>query len=363
MFCNSRVIALGQSTKFTIIISNNFITRFVISVLLALPADFFLFSIRNLGLENMTLYGYVEYTLFVVLCFFLLFEGHQLKSILLERKISWKERFKLRLISELIFILLYTPIITTGCYYILYVHVWDLQLWVPSIILYAGLGFFISTIFMGFVNASFVINYWKQSLVRSENLEKENIRAHLESLQSQLSPHFLFNNFNILDALIEDNPTLARKYVLKMSEVFRYILDVKDSEIVSIDRELLFVRDYIFLINIRFGNNVILNINIDRDSKKLNLPPASLQLLIENAIKHNEISNRAPLKIEIFNEKDLLIVQNSKMPKKTSINGTGTGLRNLRERYKYLSSKSIDVEDTSNSFIVKIPLLEISQLS
>ena len=344
-----------------ITISNNFSTRLLISFLLALPAEVFLYLIRNLQLENITLYSYVEYTSFVFLSLVLLFEGHQMLSVFLERRVSWKEKFKLRFILEFLFTILYTPIITTGGYFALYVFVWDSPLWVPSIILYYGLGFFISTIFMGFVNAHFVINYWKTSLVRSENLEKENVRAHLLSLQSQLSPHFLFNNFNILDALIEDKPQLARKYIQKMSEVFRYILNINDSEIVTVENELDFVSDYIFLINIRFDNNVVVDICINKETKQLNLPPASLQLLIENAIKHNEISTRSPLKISIHDEGSFLVVKNSKKLKKKPINGTGTGLNNLRNRYKYLSEQIVLVEDKEATFEVKIPLLKFSK--
>lgn len=341
-------------------IQNNLKTRLLASLLLALPAEFFLFLIRNLELKNMTLYGYIEYTLFVFLSFVMLFEGHQLLSVLLERRISWKEKFRLRFILEFLFTILYTPLITTGGYFALYYFIWNEPVWIPSAILYYGLGFFISTIFMGFVNAHFVINYWKQSLIRSENLEKENVKAHLQSLQSQLSPHFLFNNFNILDALVDDNPKLARKYIQKMSEVFRYILNVKDSEVTSIVKELSFVDDYLFLINIRFDNNVKLDVNIDDLATLMNLPPASLQLLIENAIKHNEVSVRSPLNINIYNEGDMLIVRNSIMPKKTPVNGTGTGLTNLKERYHYLTEKQVNIESSANFFVVKIPLLKFT---
>jgi LytS/YehU family sensor histidine kinase len=184
---------------------------------------------------------------------------------------------------------------------------------------------------MGFVNVNYILEDWKKSLIKTETLEKENIRAKLEALQTQLSPHFLFNNFNIIDALIETEPKLARKYVQGLSTVFRYILDNKNKELIALKEELQFIKEFMFLIETRFDKNVSLEVNIEGSTYKKMVPPMSLQLLIENAIKHNEISNRNKLEIVIqeMANKYLSIPNNVKL-RKGKFSNTGTGLKKHR---------------------------------
>lgn len=236
-----------------------------------------------------------------------------------------------------------------------------MSLFPPSIVLYCGFLVFISFIFMCFVNVNYIIEDWRKSLIKSETLEKENIKAKLEALQTQLSPHFLFNNFNIIDALIETNPALARKYVQGLSTVFRYILDNKNRELIPLKEELQFIKEYMFLMETRFDNNVTLKINLKTDSEKKLVPPVSLQLLIENAIKHNEISNRNKLEIEIEEMKGnyLSVINNVKL-RKGKASGTGTGLKNIAERYQYLTEKEVKVNSNGDSFQILIPLLQIA---
>jgi len=206
-----------------------------------------------------------------------------------------------------------------------------MSLFPPSIVLYCGFRVFISFIFMGFVNVNYILEDWKKSLIKTETLEKENIRAKLEALQTQLSPHFLFNNFNIIDALIETEPKLARKYVQGLSTVFRYILDNKNKELIALKEELQFIKEFMFLIETRFDKNVSLEVNIEGSTYKKMVPPMSLQLLIENAIKHNEISNRNKLEIVIqeMANKYLSIPNNVKL-RKGKFSNTGTGLKKHR---------------------------------
>ena len=191
--------------------------------------------------------------------------------------------------------------------------------------------------------------------------KKKNIKAKLEALQTQLSPHFLFNNFNIIDALIKTDTDLAQKYVQGLSKVFRYILDNKDRELVTLEQELQFIKEFIFLMETRFDSNLSLKIDLQNSTLKKFIPPVSLQLIIENAIKHNEISSRNKLKIHISDkDEQYLSVSNNVKLKKGSYLGTGTGLKNIAQRYQYLTKKEVIVDKTKEQYQIKIPLLQVS---
>ena len=170
-------------------------------------------------------------------------------------------------------------------------------------------GFFMMKIAFTFVlvgslvsNTVLFFKNWKESAVQQEKLKREQLALQYETLKSQVNPHFLFNNLNALTSLISTNPEKAIDFVKKLSEVYRYVLDQKDSEMVALDTELKFVESYVFLQKIRFGNN--LDVQMDIRHKNFKVIPLSLQMLVENAIKHNEISDRHPLQIRIYSEYD-----------------------------------------------------------
>lgn len=342
-------------------IKNTLLVRFLISLMLGAPSYLFFATIRNFPLSSITTYAYVQYSGLVTAAFFLLFQGHYLKSMRLEKSIAWKENFNKRLIIESLIAFFY-PIPIVICFYsFLYLVLWKMPLYVPSIVLYCGFLVFISFLFMGFVNVNSIIEDWRKSLIKTEILEKENIRAKLEALQTQLSPHFLFNNFNIIDALIETQPALARKYVQGLSSVFRYILENKNRELVELKDELQFIQGYMFLMETRFEKNVSLEIIIKNTSVNKMIPPVSLQLLIENAIKHNEISKRHKLKIVIQElDNNYLSITNNMKLRKGMFSGTGNGLKNIARRYEYLTEKEVIVNTSENSFEILIPLLQIT---
>lgn len=341
-------------------IKNTVLVRFLISFLLGAPSYLFYTIIRNFPLSSITTYAYLEYSGFVTVAFFLLFQGHHAKSKRLEKSIAWKDDFNKRLFIESLIAFFYPIPIVIGFYSFLYIVIWKMSLFPPSIVLYCGFLVFISFIFMGFVNVNYIVEDWRRSLVKTESLEKENIKAKLEALQTQLSPHFLFNNFNIIDALIETEPKLARKYVQGLSTVFRYILDNKNRELIALKEELQFIKEYMFLMETRFDKNVSLEVNINSKATKKMVPPVSLQLLIENAIKHNEISNRNKLEIVIQEmDNDYLSITNNIKLRKGKFSSTGTGLKNIAERYEYLTEKEVIVNSSDNRFQILIPLLQI----
>ncbi len=223
-----------------------------------------------------------------------------------------------------------------------------------------------------------VRNYelWKKTSLEKEQLQRENLQSQLAGLKSQVNPHFLFNSLNTLVHLIPENPDSAVKFVQKLSKVYRYILEMRDTETTPLSTELEFLNAYVFLLKERFGDN--LHVIIDDDVCKDNIDgvtpshpvntdvcekhiiPLSLQILFENAIKHNVISAQRPLTISVSIENnEHLIIRNNLQRKNQVQEGTGVGLQNIRNRYQLVSQKEVDIIVTKESFIVSLPLLNI----
>jgi len=200
-------------------------------------------------------------------------------------------------------------------------------------------------------------SYWKKSITELEELKKENTQAQLDSLRNQINPHFLFNSLNTLVSIIPDCPETAIDFTQKLSNVYRYLLSVREKELVELQTELDFIQSYIFLLKVRFEQNLIFEIEIPEELKTRLLPPVSLQLLIENAIKHNVVSREKPLYIQIYVENDFLIVKNNLQAKLEKEASTGIGLENISKRYQILSTKRMEVIHSSTHFTIALPLL------
>lgn len=214
-----------------------------------------------------------------------------------------------------------------------------------------------SFLFVGalLTNAIFFFKNWKEAAVQQEKLKREQLALQYETLKSQVNPHFLFNNLNSLTSLISSNPEKAIQFVKKLSEVYRYVLDQKDHELVDLETELKFVESYIFLQKIRFENN--LEVKIDVQPKNMKVIPLSVQMLVENAIKHNEISDRKPMQISIFTTDNQSLVVENKLQKKTGTEGNGSGIQNISDRYKFFTDKQVEIAVNSERFRISIPLL------
>ena len=187
------------------------------------------------------------------------------------------------------------------------------------------------------------------------------MQAELEALKNQIDPHFIFNSLNTLSHLIDERPSKAKQFNDNLADVYRYILQNKSRELVFLQEEITFVNDYFSLLKIRFENAVQLLIDIPHDVyEKFLIPPISLQVLIENAIKHNEFSDASPLVVTITISGEELIIHNKSNRKELRKPSSRIGLQNLNERYKLTSDKSILVQDDPKEFIVKLPVLPIS---
>jgi two-component system, LytTR family, sensor kinase len=196
---------------------------------------------------------------------------------------------------------------------------------------------------------------------KSEILEmqKEKLSSQLEALKNQLDPHFLFNNLSTLSSIIEDNQETAVNFVNELSMIYRYVLQTKKQTLIKLSEELDFIKSYYFLMSKRFGDNLLLAINIQATLKNNKILPFSLQLLVENAIKHNIISKKRPLTIEIFTQdNEYLVVKNNLQAKTLTVASTNIGLANITSRYRLITKKPVSIIKSDSEFTVKIPLLK-----
>lgn len=217
--------------------------------------------------------------------------------------------------------------------------------------------FIITCIVVGTCYISHLMRKSQQVLLENQQLRTENLVNQYEALKSQLNPHMLFNSLNTLRSLIREAPDRAQDYLQELSRVLRYTLQENESQSVTLREEMDFARAYIFLLKMRYEENLTFDIRVDEAMEKCLLPPMSVQLLIENAVKHNEISNRRPLVIRVEAVAGRLTVSNPVQPKLTSSAGTRIGLANLAKRYSLLFKKEIEVKEEHEHFIVTIPLI------
>ena len=189
-------------------------------------------------------------------------------------------------------------------------------------------------------------------------LQKENLQSQFDVLKQQVNPHFLFNSLNILTSLIKLEPNLAEKFSEQLSKVYRYVLENKDNELVDLNTELNFLNAYIFLLNIRFVDKLRVNINIPEAKRSNQIIPLAMQLLIENAIKHNIMSKSEPLTIDVFiDSENFLNIINNLQERPSQLVSTGVGLKNIQNRYKLLNNTEPIFKKTNTHFIAKVPLV------
>lgn len=192
-----------------------------------------------------------------------------------------------------------------------------------------------------------------------QNLEMENLQSQFDALKNQVSPHFLFNSLNSVKALIRQSPDMAQEYLSQLSQVLRYTLKANENTLVPLKKELSFLESYFYLIKLRYNKNIELHLQVDDNYLDFRIPPLSLQLLVENAVKHNEISSRNPLSISItINENSALVVKNNINEKLRTEDSTGVGLANLTHQYNILSDKEITITRNGEYFSVELPLLQ-----
>ena len=217
--------------------------------------------------------------------------------------------------------------------------------------------FFIAVVYNLVYFGTIYFNEWKDNLVRNERLQRQEAEVRYDALRNQLNPHFLFNALSSLNSLIFENQQLASDFLQQLSKMFRYTLLHKNNETVAIKTEIDFIDHFVFLIQTRFAENVKFQINIAEEDLEKGIVPVTLQVLVENALKHNVISKDSPLSIRIFTDGNYLTIANSLNKKINVETSNKIGLTNLKTLYGFLTEQPVITEERSNEFVVKIPLL------
>jgi sensor histidine kinase YesM len=303
----------------------------------------------------------------------LLWFGNRLLTRVFNKILPWSRWGNIRFFLHLVAGLSYLLLLINATYYsikvlltelpptyeqLVVMNVWGAAIFIPVFSIYFSLHF---------------LRHWRKSELDIERFQKEHIRSQLESLRTHLDPHFLFNNLNILSSLIDkessdrskrsDDKT-SRTFITKFAEVYRAILRTKSDDLILLSEEVEFISSYIYLIKTRFENNIQFEIELNGQTGKRVLPPLTLQMLIENAIKHNLITETRPLKIRLFQPNENSLVVSNTLNRKTSDVPTGltqTGIANIRKRYSHFTAQEVRVTETATHFEVSVPLLQIEQ--
>jgi LytS/YehU family sensor histidine kinase len=211
------------------------------------------------------------------------------------------------------------------------------------------------------ISRSFLLE-WRKSAIEAEQLKTQQYAQQYQTLKDQLNPHFLFNSFNVLSNLVYESPDTAARFIRQLSKIYRYVLEVQQEKLVRLSSELEFAENFLSLQKIRFEEGLLYKIEVNTKAD-FYLPPLSLQMLLENAIKHNIASMADPLFIEILLEGNQLIVKNNLQLKSSlSEESTGIGLSNIRKRYELLTDEAVLIQENADLFMVKLPLIENPQV-
>ena len=197
----------------------------------------------------------------------------------------------------------------------------------------------------------------QQIVIKTQKQQKEN---ELKLLRSQIDPHFLFNNLNTLDSLIDSNPTKAKEYINRLSLIYRYLIQTKDAEVMELANEIEFSKNYIFLIQTRFGHDYEFTFEENISLVDKFIPTGAVQTILENVVKHNKSNGKVPIKTTIQINEGWLIITNTKSKVITKQESFGTGLKNLKTRYQLLSDEKVQILDTDTKFEIFIPIIELS---
>lgn len=271
----------------------------------------------------------------------------------ISNRISWVDFPVKRLIVGVISTVVFTVLVAIGLLKS-WEYAWDIKFnsYNEFVIISLVITFLISL----FMHGREFLLQWKQSAVDAERYAKESMAATYENLKSQVNPHFLFNSLNALTNLVYEDPNKAVTFIKQLSDVYRYVLDTRDKEVVPIEDEIKFLESYAYLQQIRFEDK--LSIEILLSSTNSMVAPLALQMLIENAVKHNEVSEQNPLHIKVYYEGSNIVVENNVQKKvQAGESSSGLGLENIIKRYQFLSDKKVEVSETGSLFTVKLPLI------
>lgn len=332
------------------------LSLFIISAATAL--FFFTFYTNSKTLENLLLSFGISFLYTFVFSF-----GNAFANDFLNSKYSWVDDTRTRTILGIIATLFVNVILVFACNYVNFILIQKQDF---SQFFSGSMGFFnwviinIALLVSLALHAKGFIDEWKKA-TRKEVVEQKLIaksaNAQFESLKNQLDPHFLFNSLNVLSSLIDENPNQAQRFTASMSKIYRYVLEQKDKELVTVEEEIDFAKIYCDLLKTRFEDSVSFVFNVKDTDLKSFVVPLSLQLLLENCIKHNFATSAKPLNITIYSENGYLMIENNLQQREQVKDSAGIGLSNIVQRYSLLTKSNVFIEKSNEFFRVKIPIL------
>ena len=295
---------------------------------------------------------------------FFMWEGNNLITYWLEKTVSWLEKPTLRLVLGVTTMTVYTLVMGWILGYVFFViyggrTLAEYQAYLPNFLYQVVSITFVLSLMVSSVT---FLRYWRQAAIKAEKLKRAQLISQYSSLKHQLNPHFLFNSLNSLTALVYKDQDQAAEFIQHLSNTYRFVLENSEKELISLADEIKFTKGYLHLLKIRHGGNLKVNIDLPED-EDIMVAPLTLQLLLENAIKHNIVSNAKPLEVNMsLDEQTHIVVSNNIQRKQVVESSTGTGLKNIKERYQYLANKIVEVLEGPESFTVKIPILTLQKV-
>ncbi len=280
----------------------------------------------------------------------------------MDRIMPWESYATRRFFSQLICSVLFSLVCINATYYFFKIGFTEFPPDAEQIVvlnIYGSL-FLVPVISLHF--GIYFLTKWKRAFMQAENLKQETVKSQLDSLRNHIDPHFLFNNLNILSSLIPKESKEANEFLENFSDVYRYVLQHRKSELVKVETEIEFIEAYAFMLSKRFGNHF--SVEIDLNDKVLTrkfIPPLALQLLVENVVKHNVISAQKPLSVQITHEEHEYLVIRNNLQRKTTLESysSRSGLDNIMKRYRYLCEKQPEIIESHDSYTVRLPLLNL----
>jgi hypothetical protein len=218
-------------------------------------------------------------------------------------------------------------------------------------------GLWITLVILAVFHIIYFYNRYQQNRIKEQKVIAGTASAKFDALKNQLDPHFLFNSLNVLTSLIEENPSSAQKFTTSLSKVYRYVLEQKNKELVTVDEELQFAKTYMSLLKMRFEDSIIFSSPDHSFNPESKVVPLSLQLLLENAVKHNLVTVSKPLNIKIYEDGNNLVVDNNLQPKQIVKKSSGVGLSNIQQRYDLLTDRKVNIIKEAGRFAVAVPML------
>lgn len=288
----------------------------------------------------------------------LLWKGNQFIGWVVDKMYPWslnpKQTLKISLISSFAYSSIAVFIVNLLVYqYLLGVNfMGNLSGYIPAMFLEILVSVLITISFY----LAYFFKWWRIAAINEEKLRQEAIQLRYDALKSQVNPHFLFNSLSVLISLVDTDPTKAKQFIQQFSDIYRYVLDQKDKELVNLDEEIKFVQSYTNLHQIRHGES--LKVSIDINDLSGFIIPLSLQTLLENCFKHNIISEESPLTVKLWRENEFIVVQNNLQKKRTLPDSNGIGLETISKRYEFLSCQPMEIIQDEGQFTVRVPIIK-----